>query len=112
MTILDTAGIQAQINAMPDEDFEITTPERGSILCPITDGHVALAMAYFKANWKPGTVPDFRALSRLSACKPGTARDFTADNIPEGRKLSPKQIEFLFGLFLAEREERFPPPAE
>jgi len=112
MTILDSEGIQAQIDGMPDGNFDVPNPEGGSIVCPITDKHVTLAMNFFKNNWRPGKRFDLRELSRMSACRDdpeGGPRDFTADGIPVGMKLSPKQIKWLLELFISERAERFPP---
>ena len=110
MSILSNKAIQENLDNRPDSDFETQSVNGGSLIIPITAKHVALAVTFFKNNWKPGISFDFRTLSRLSKCdssKP--AFDFTADGILDGQKLSPKQIKMLFQLWRAEKSERETP---
>ena len=111
MSILETAGIISDLKGRTDEDFVLDDPTRGSITIPITDKHVALAVAYFRDHY--GTPISYRKLSRLSACdptKPGL--DFTADGISAGHKLSPKQIKQIHEMWLQERSSRITPSVE
>lgn len=110
MTILlDDTAIDTFIDTIDNDKFVITPVVYGSLQCPITDKHVELAMDYFSNNYVPGKPFDFRALSRMSACRDdGGNRDFTADGVIVGQKLSPQQVKYLFDKWLAECEERFP----